>query len=260
MENFTMKFMCIFLIYFSTILAVPPPQAIPTDLQKAYTINGKIPVTYWYFDSTYASSNPIVFTKKHVEALMIDAKNKQSKYYGKTDEYLYEAIETYIGNFNGKTVGVLGSNTPWYESIILFYGGKPITVEYNKLISEYPDLKVMTVEEYKNNPIKFDYLFSISSIEHDGLGRYGDPLNPFGDLETMQQCKSMLDENGLFFLSIPVGPDELVWNAHRIYGKIRLPMLLKDWDLVASVGYSPKDFEIYRSCGHQPILILRKSK
>jgi len=27
----------------------------------------------------------------------------------------------------------------------------------------------------------FDMVFSFSSIEHDGLGRYGDPLNPNGD-------------------------------------------------------------------------------
>jgi hypothetical protein len=29
----------------------------------------------------------------------------------------------------------------------------------------------------------------MSSIDHDGLGRYGDPLNPHGDLRTMQWLK-----------------------------------------------------------------------
>ncbi len=32
---------------------------------------------------------------------------------------------------------------------------------------------------------KFDIMVSFSSLEHSGLGRYGDELNPWGDLITM---------------------------------------------------------------------------
>ncbi|MET0031478.1 MAG: DUF268 domain-containing protein [Limnospira maxima] len=42
----------------------------------------------------------------------------------------------------------------------------------------------------------------------------------------------------LFFFSVPVGQDCLVWNAHRIYGKIRLPMMLEGWKTVDSFGFS----------------------
>ena len=43
------------------------------------------------------------------------------------------------------------------------------------------------------------------SFDHDGLGRYGDPLNPNGDLVAMETVGSVLKEGGLFFLTVPIG-------------------------------------------------------
>ena len=39
---------------------------------------------------------------------------------------------------------------------------------------------------FEKNTDTFDSVVSFSSIEHSGLGRYGDPLDPDGDLKTMQ--------------------------------------------------------------------------
>ena len=38
---------------------------------------------------------------------------------------------------------------------------------------------------------------SYSSIEHDGLGRYGDALNPRGDLDEMRRLAALLNPSGL---------------------------------------------------------------
>ena len=45
----------------------------------------------------------------------------------------------------------------------------------------------------------FDFAVSFSSIEHCGLGRYGDPLNPFGDFEAVAQVWCMCKPGALFF-------------------------------------------------------------
>lgn len=39
-------------------------------------------------------------------------------------------------------------------------------------------------EDYVKDPErnKFDFVVSFSSMEHSGLGRYGDGINPWGDL------------------------------------------------------------------------------
>ena len=115
----------------------------------------------------------------------------------------------------------------------------------------------MTVEEFNKNPHTFDVILSVSSIEHDGLGRYGDPINPNGDLEFMARAKSFLKEGGHMILAVPVGGDTLVWTAHRIYGELRFPLLIKEWNLVDSFGFSKRDFMSGPgNAGHQPILYL----
>lgn len=72
-------------------------------------------------------------------------------------------------------------------------------------------------------------------LEHSGLGRYGDPLNPHGDVEAVQQVHCMLKPGGLFFLGLPTSSDGssyIEFNAHRVYGTSRLALLFKNWEMV----------------------------
>ena len=245
------------------MLSLPPKlKHIPHNLEKEYTMDHSIPVSYWYKDDSYSDNNPIVYTTEQINALINEAKQKKTRHYKKTDLYLYKGIEQYLSFIKNKEVAILGSVSPWYESIILSYGGKPTTIEYNKIKSLDKRLTTMTVKEYEENPKKFDVILSISSFEHDGLGRYGDPLNPNGDLQAMSNTKKMLKDNGLLFLAVPVGKDCLVWNAQRIYGKRRLPLLLNGWKILKSIGFSKIDF--YKgdllNGNHQPIFILSLKK
>ncbi len=90
----------------------------------------------------------------------------------------------------------------------------------------------------------FDASFSISSFEHDGLGRYGDPIAPDGDLAAMAAVRSLLKDDGFLFLAVPCGRDAVVWNAQRIYGKARLPLLLGGgWDIVSVHGFEDVHYE-----------------
>jgi len=141
---------------------------------------------------------------------------------------------------------------------MLIFGGKPTTIEYNKIISEDKRLVTMTVQEYGQQTIKFDASFSISSFEHDGLGRYGDPLNPEGDLLAMKNMKSILKTNGILFLSVPVGRDTLIWNARRIYGSVRLPLLLKNCEVIETFGFDECQF--IKSDHNEPVFVLRNIK
>ena len=107
----------------------------------------------------------------------------------------------------------------------------------------------------------YDFAFSYSSLEHDGLARYGDPLNPFGDLESIARVHCLLRPGGLFFLGFPVAYDAVIWNAHRIYGQLRLQLVLNQWELVEVIADRPLQFNDKATLGHwynQPILVLRK--
>ena len=79
---------------------------------------------------------------------------------------------------------------------------------------------------------RFDALFSISSFDHDGLGRFNDPVCPDADVRAVELAASMLRPDGLLFLSVPIGADLLVWNSYRRYGRLRLPLLLGNLTVV----------------------------
>ena len=236
-----------------------PPKKIPGELYTEFTLDGRINVTRYYFNSiNYDKSTP-VYTNEQVFELMNKAKNRQKGGYGKTDLFLYKALDKYP--IKGKTVVVMGSTYPWYEAVVLNFGGKCTVIEYNKIISKASNIKIFTPEEYDYNPIKFDVGFSISSFEHDGLGRYGDRINPNGDLEAMEKMKKIIKPGGILFLAVPIGKDSIVWNAHRIYGRIRFPLLINGWKLLDSYGFENNlfDNEYSKMHGVQPIFVLRNN-
>lgn len=235
-----------------------PPEFIPNDLHERFTMFGSIPVEYCYMDESTPELNSIVYEKETVDTYVQFAKEKRTNYYGATDLYLYQALEA--APVRGKEIGIVGSRTPWYESIAIAYGGHPTAIDYNKIISKDPRIKSMSVEEYETSPVLFDALFSISSIEHDGLGRYGDPITPIGDILAMKKAKKMLKKGGLLFLAIPVGKDRLYWNSRRVYGAIRLPMLLEGWELLQTFGFSTEQYNMdLDGTTHQPLFLCRNT-
>lgn len=210
-----------------------PPNMIPDQLFNEYTINGKIPVQYQYFNDTACQAR--VYSKELVEAMILAANARQTHYYGITDQWLYQALDTY--DVAGKNTVVYGSQLPWYESICLSRGAKCTTIEYQKIESLHSGIKTITPAQYEKSPVLFDAALSISSFEHDGLGRYGEPLNPNGDIEAMNRVKAALVPGGLLFLAVPCATtDVLVWNANRVYGPRRLPLLLKGWNFLFMFG------------------------
>lgn len=236
------------------------PRQIPQNLVDEYTMQGQIRQEYLYFNDDYKQVAPKVYTQAQINKLLQEVAKRQTKYYGAMDTHLYEALEQY--SIRDRTVAIMGSQYPWYESICLHYGGKPTVIDYHKIQSQHPEIQTLTIDEYDQNPIQFDIAFSISSFEHDGLGRYGDPLNPNADIQAMQKMKRILKRDGLLFLSIPVGEDKLVWNAHRIYGRTRLPNLLQGWEILDIFGF---DQNIYREdtgseAKYQPIFVLRNTE
>ena len=64
------------------------------------------------------------------------------------------------------------------------------TLEYNTIRNEHPKITAMKPPEFNAAFLdgtleKFDIAATYSSIEHSGMGRYGDKLNPYGDLIVM---------------------------------------------------------------------------
>lgn len=61
-----------------------------------------------------------------------------------------------------------------------------------------------------------DSLSCLHALEHFGLGRYGDPLDPQGHLRGLRNMVRLLKPGGLFYLSSPIGEERVEFNAQRV--------------------------------------------
>ena len=59
-------------------------------------------------------------------------------------------------------------------------------------------------------------LSSLHAIEHFGLGRYGDPLDPNGHIRAIKEIQRVLSPGGYFYLSFPTGIPEILFNDKRV--------------------------------------------
>lgn len=82
-----------------------------------------------------------------------------------------------------------------------------------------------------NMPYETGSLQSISSLcvlEHIGLGRYGDLIDPFGSEKAIEELKRVLAPGGNLFISVPVNDKNTTYfNAHRAFAEDYLLELLK---------------------------------
>lgn len=63
-----------------------------------------------------------------------------------------------------------------------------------------------------------DSVSCLHALEHFGLGRYGDPIDPTGHLKGLAGLAKLLRPGGILYLSVPIGPTRVEFNAHRVLG------------------------------------------
>jgi Caenorhabditis protein of unknown function, DUF268 len=62
-----------------------------------------------------------------------------------------------------------------------------------------------------------DSLSCLHALEHFGLGRYGDPIDPQGHIKGLQSLTKLLKPSGKLLLSVPIGNERVEFNAHRVF-------------------------------------------
>ena len=125
-----------------------------------------------------------------------------------------------------------GESDIWIEAILLDMGANKITIlEYNDIVSEHPKLFPIKpkdfTQKYLNGTLEqFDAMVTFSSIEHSGLGTYGDSINPWGDLITMARAWCTLKPKAKALVGVPYGPDV-----------VQVPILSRQKPLATSRNY-----------------------
>ncbi len=62
-----------------------------------------------------------------------------------------------------------------------------------------------------------DSLSCLHALEHFGLGRYGDSVNYNGYLIGLNNLWKILNKGGKLYFSVPIGPQRIEFNAHRVF-------------------------------------------
>jgi SAM-dependent methyltransferase len=92
-------------------------------------------------------------------------------------------------------------------------------VDFRPLLAHLPDLNSVAAD-ITRLPFADGSVQSLSSlhvIEHIGLGRYGDRIDPDGWRSGLSELARVLAPGGRLYLSTPVGRDRVCFNAHRVF-------------------------------------------
>ena len=107
-----------------------------------------------------------------------------------------------------------------------FYDYRPAELSLSGLESKHGDL---THLPFSDNSV--ESLSCMHVVEHIGLGRYGDPLDPDGDLKAIVELKRVLKPGGSLLFVVPVGQPKILFNAHRIYSYEQIVSYFSDFQI-----------------------------
>lgn len=94
-----------------------------------------------------------------------------------------------------------------------------------------------------------DSVSCLHTLEHIGLGRYGDKIDPDGWKLGLKNLSIFLKDTGLLWLSVPSGKQSIKFNSHRIFDPNIIVSEAKKFSLNLEefYYYYPVDAEIIKS-------------
>lgn len=252
-----------------------PPQnwtQLPPELQDMYSYGGRVDIHDFFLNTAFEGegrNQPTVFSQQHVDSFITAWLNGTPADSYINGSFIVDAAADYV-NVTGKTILVLGTQNPWVEAVLLSKKpAKIVTLEYGYFISQYPGYTFMRPREFRSRYLDgtldtFDVVFTYSSVEHSGQGRYGDPLNPWGDILTIAEAWCVTKPDAKLAIGVPTmvsrGSDINAFNAHRIYGPVMYPFLTTNWKFVwPTRDVDRVDTLLERDpSGYQPVFVFEK--
>ncbi len=129
-------------------------------------------------------------------------------------------------------------------------------VDYRPLQTDLPGLRCIAAN-ITSLPFADSSIESLSSlhvIEHIGLGRYGDPLDPDGSAKAAGEFLRVLKPGGRLFVSVPVGGERVCFNAHRVFDPHSIVRMfdgleISNFSLVDDSGHFTESADINMAAG-----------
>lgn len=156
-----------------------------------------------------------------------------------------------IRNKNILDVGSSGSVLP---PILAALGNRVVCVDVLEWPIRWPNLEFIKGDLLESDiPFEsFDVIACVSTIEHFGLGRYGDKEDVDGDIKGMANLRKYLKPNGLMILTVPFCRPTVAFPAHRIYDESRILRCTSGFKILDKKFFGPIDRpNVYRPCSEE---------
>lgn len=95
---------------------------------------------------------------------------------------------------------------------------RPIKVTIPGVVFRQADLMSSAFFCHRDELLGYcDSVSCLHALEHFGLGRYGDPINPLGYQQGIENMAQLLTPRGTFYLSTPIGKERVEFNANWVF-------------------------------------------
>jgi hypothetical protein len=114
----------------------------------------------------------------------------------------------------------IGSRIDGFIAHLQAANQKTILFDIRPLKIKIPNVEFIQTDATKLENIKDESIESLSSLcalEHFGLGRYGDDVDPDGCFKAFNAIQRVVKKGGVAYISVPIGKEHLEFNAHRIF-------------------------------------------
>lgn len=124
----------------------------------------------------------------------------------------------WIYSIDSKSHLDVGSRIDGFIAHLLSF--RTVTIlDIRPMTTQIPNLTVILGDAQKNLVEKignFQSVSSLHSIEHFGLGRYGDSLDREGHVKGLREISKCVDHGGSLFVSFPIGIFTVEFNEQRV--------------------------------------------
>nr|WP_322683878.1 DUF268 domain-containing protein [Nostoc sp. DedQUE07] len=183
------------------------------------------------------------------EPIIVGYRENGEAYWAGTNERIFEktfVLQSLARLYESSSITVLDVGAA--ESLLSYelasFNYSVTAIDIRPIALFHPNLKFVKTDIC--NPVlpsaSFDCVVALSTLEHIGLGWYGDKKEENYDLKAVQQISLLLKPEGSFILTVPYGKKALT-PVHRIYNQESLQKLIQDFRVVQiSYGVRKDDF------------------
>jgi len=159
----------------------------------------------------------------------------------------------------------IGSYRLWILGLLAHFDITTIDIRNRKKFTKNETVITCDAKNLKIPNESFDMIVSLCTIEHFGLGRYGDEFDINGDLKAFKEMIRVLKPRGHIIFTVPItrAQPTIIFNAHRIYSYEMIKKFCTDLTCVKEkffhpwtmnfcsfreITTEPKAYDIYLGC------------